>query len=107
DGTDPDLIKMFSGSDIPLLRISQNQPRREVQRRYLSQILKVPSIPNHATVTKEYEPSELTRDEVSLTFALVKVLRNDYMLDDVKIIWAEITHGVPLTTKIIGDQVTP
>lgn len=106
DGTDPDLIKMFSGSDIPLLRISQNQPRRELQRRYLSQILKVPSIPNHATVTKEYEPSELTRDEVSLTFALVKVLRNDYMLDDVKIIWAEITHGVPLTTKIIGDQVT-
>ncbi|MEO4016304.1 ATP-binding protein [Pseudomonas rossensis] len=106
EGTDPDLIKMFSGSDIPLLRISQNQPRRELQRRYLSQILKVPSIPNHATVTKEYGPSELTRDEVSLTFALAKVLRNDYMLDDVKIIWADITHGVPLIAKILGDQVT-
>lgn len=105
EGTDPDLIKMFSGSEIPLLRISQNQPRRELQRRYLAKILNVPSIPNHATVTKEYTPSELSRDEVSLTFALARVLRNDYMLDDVQIIWAEITHGVTIIPKMQGDKV--
>lgn len=105
EGTDPDLIKMFSGSEIPLLRISQNQPRRELQRRYLAQVLNVPSIPNHATVTKEYAPNELTREEVSLTFALARVLRNDYMLDEVQIIWAEITHGVTIIPKMQGDKV--
>ncbi len=106
DGTDPELIRMFSGSENPLIRISQSQPRRELQRRYLSQILQVPSIPNHATISHVYAPSDLTREEVSLTLALARVLRSDYMLDDVDIIWADITHGVPMTAKMEGDKVT-
>lgn len=106
EGTDPDLIRMFSGSENPLIRISQSQPRRELQRRYLSEILHIPSIPNHATISHVYDPGDLTREEVSLTFSLAKVLRSDYMLDEVDLIWADITHGVPMIAKMEGDKVT-
>ncbi|WP_426139233.1 ATP-binding protein [Pseudomonas sp. DWP3-1-2] len=106
EGTDPDLIRMFSGAENPLIRISQSQPRRELQRRYLNEILHIPSIPNHATISHTYTPGDLTREEVSLTFALARVLRTDYMLDDVDIIWADITHGVPMTAKMEADKVT-
>ncbi|EIV2908188.1 ATP-binding protein [Citrobacter braakii] len=105
DGTDPDLIRMFSGSENPLIRISQNQPRRELQRRYLNEILHVPSIPNHATISQIFAPGDLTHEEVSLTFSLARVLRSDYMLDDVDIIWADITHGVPMIAKMEEDKV--
>lgn len=106
DGNDPDLIRMFSASENPLIRISQNQPRRELQRRYLSEILRVPTIPNHAVLSHIYTPSELTREEVSLTFAIARVLRTDYMLDDVDIVWADITHGVSMLAKMEDDKVT-
>ncbi|NIM31646.1 MAG: hypothetical protein GTN60_10020 [Pseudomonas stutzeri] len=104
-GNDPDTIKTFSSSESPLLRISQNQPRRSVQQRYLTQVLKVPEIPDHASVIEVYEASELTRDEFSLTLSLARVLRYDYMLEDVDIIWAKISHGVPLLAELKGEQV--
>lgn len=105
-GTDPDLIKTFSSSESPLLRISQNHPRRQVQQNYLTQILKVAEIPDRASVTKVYGPNELTRDEFSLTLAIARVLRYDYMLDDVDIIWAEISHSVPLLATLEGERLT-
>ncbi|MCH7424280.1 ATP-binding protein [Shewanella sp. MM_2022_3] len=106
DGTDPNLIRMFSSSENPLLRVSQNQPRRELQKRYLQNILSIPSIPNHATIIRKYEPTEISRSEASLTFMLVRVLRNDYLLDDIEIIWADITHGVFILTQMVSDKVT-
>jgi len=104
-GNDPDTIKTFSSSESPLLRISQNHPRREVQQRYLTQVLNVPQIPDHASVIEVYSPSELTRDEFSLTLSLARVLRYDYMLEDVDIIWAKISHGVPLLAALEGERV--
>lgn len=104
-GNDSDTIKTFSSSESPLLRISQNQPRRSVQQRYLTQILKVPEIPDHASVIEVFEPSSLTRDEFSLTLSLARVLRYDYMLEEVDIIWARISHGVPLLAELKGERV--
>ncbi|WP_415765680.1 ATP-binding protein [Pseudomonas sp. ZB1P45] len=104
-GNDSDTIKTFSSTESPLLRISQNHPRREVQQRYLTQLLKVPEIPDHASVIEVYEPSVLTRDEFSLTISLARVLRYDYMLEDVDIIWAKISHGVPLLAVLDGERV--
>ncbi len=106
DGTDPGLIRTFSNSEKLLLRISQSQPRRDLQKRYLTEILRVPSIPNSVTVLRKFQPAELTRSEISLTFMLAKVLRNDYLLDEIEIIWAEITHGVFIIAGMDKDKVT-
>lgn len=105
-GNDAETIRTFSSPESPLLRISQNHPRREVQQRYLNQILKVPEIPDTATVTQTYDLNELTRDEVSLTIALARVLRYDYLIEDVDINWVNISHGVPLLASLEDDKVT-
>lgn len=105
-GNDADIIRTFSSQERPLLRISQNQPRREVQARYLSQILKISPIPDQASVIETYEPGELTRDEFSMTLSIARVLKYDYLLDDIEIIWAKISHGVPMIAEMKNDRIT-
>ncbi|MDD1963754.1 ATP-binding protein [Pseudomonas putida] len=103
EGNDPELIKQYGSSDIPLLRVSQSHPRREVQTRYLRKILQIPSIPDTVTILAEYELNELSRDEVSLTIMLGKVLHNDYLLNDTDIRWTKFSHGVNIKCEMAGE----
>ena len=105
-GSDPDIIKTFSSQERPLLRISQNQPRRDVQSRYLTGVLTIAAVPDSASVLETYEPSELSSDEFSIMLAIARVLRFDYLLDDVEIVWAKISHGVPMFATMKNDRVT-
>lgn len=105
-GTDPDIIRTFSSQERPLLRISQSQPRRNVQIRYLTQILNIAPIPDSASIIETYSPNDLTTDEFSMTLAIARVLRFDYLLDDVEIVWAKISHGVPMIAAMKNDRVT-
>jgi molecular chaperone HtpG len=103
-GTDSEVITTFSNEDKPLVRLSQNNPRREVQQRYLTQILEVPMVPDAAGILESYEASSLTEDEFWFTFAVAKTLRNDYLFSDVEVEWAKISHGVPLLADMKGDK---
>lgn len=104
-GNDPDIIKTFSSQERPLLRISQNQPRRDVQIRYLNQVLGIAPIPDSASIIETYDPNDLSADEFSMMLAIARVLRFDYLLDDVEIIWAKISHGVPMMAVMKSDRV--
>ena len=104
-GNDPDIIRTFSSQERPLLRVSQNQPRRDVQIRYLTQVLKIASIPDSASIIETYDPNDLTADEFSMMLAIARVLRFDYLLDDVEIVWAKISHGVPMISAMTNDRV--
>ena len=105
-GTDPDTINMFSNEDLPLIRVSQHNPRRDLQMRYLVEILGLPEVPNTATVTKTFERSDLTWGEISLSLSIARVLKVDYLIDDITIEWVNISHGVPLLTETKGDRLT-
>lgn len=104
DGTDTDIINTFSSVDNPLIRISQVNPRRELQRRYLQEVAKLPQVPNTATITETYKPSDLTWSEVDLTLSIARVLRGDYLIDDVSVEWVKISHGVPMLAETNGDR---
>lgn len=106
DGTDPDVISTFSSEEAPLLRVSQQNPRRDLQRRYLTDVLRLRPIPNTATVTETYAPADLTWDEVTLTLSLARILKADYLIDDVAIEWVKISHNVPMLAELAGDRLT-
>lgn len=104
EGTDPTIIAIFSNSECPLVRVSQNNPRRDLQQKYLREIAQLPQVPNTATISGRYLNSELTFNEVDLTFSLARILRLDYLIDDITIEWVEITHNVPMLAETNGDR---
>ncbi|WP_081769039.1 ATP-binding protein [Herbaspirillum sp. RV1423] len=106
EGTDATIVGMFSNADNPLIRVSPNNPRRDLQQRYLREVVHLPHVPNSATISKTYEPSELTWHEVDLTFAIGRILRTDYLIDEITIEWVEISHGVPMVAETSGDRLT-
>lgn len=105
-GTDPDTINTFSSEDTPLVRVSQQNPRRDLQRRYLTETLSLPEVPNIATITETFARSDLTWDEISLSLSIARVLRVDYLIDDILIDWVKISHGVPMLTETTGNSLT-
>jgi molecular chaperone HtpG len=105
-GTDPETISTFSSDDTPLVRISQQNPRRDLQRRYMTEVLALPEVPNTATITAEFARSELTWDEVSLSLSIARVIKLDYLIDDVSVDWVTISHGVPMLTETSGERLT-
>jgi molecular chaperone HtpG len=103
-GTDADTISTFSSEERPLVRVSQHNPRRDLQTRYLQQILRLAPVPDTATVQEIYKPSELAWNEVTLMLAIARVLRSDYLIDDVQIEWVRISHGVAMLTEMVGER---
>jgi molecular chaperone HtpG len=105
-GTDAETIQTFTSEERPLVRISQQNPRRDLQQRYVTQILAMPAVPDTASLLETYGPAQLSWNEVSLTFAIGRTLKADYLIDDVEIHWAKISHGVPMLAKMVGERVT-
>ena len=103
-GTDADTINLFSNDDAPLIRVSQQNPRRDLQRRYLGEVLKLPPVPDAATILETYKVSDLTWDEVTLTLAIARILKNDYLIDDVAVEWVRISHGVPMLAEMVSER---
>lgn len=104
-GTDAATISTFSSEERPLVRVSQSNPRRELQQRYLRDVLRLQAVPDTATVLEIYKRTELSWDEVSLMLAIARVLKTDYLIDDVQIDWVKISHGVPMLAELNGEQV--
>jgi molecular chaperone HtpG len=104
-GTDADTISTFSSEERPLLRVSQQNPRRELQTRYLQQVLHLQPVPDTATVLETFKPSELLWNEVTLMLSIARVLRSDYLIDDVQIEWVRFSHGVTMLAELLGDRV--
>ena len=105
-GTDADTISLFANDDAPLIRVSQQNPRRDLQRRYLKEVLNLPPVPDTATILSTYKASDLTWDEVTLTLAIARVLKIDYLIDDVAVEWVRISHNVPMLAEMVSERLT-
>lgn len=104
-GTDAATISTFSSEERPLVRVSQSNPRRELQIRYLRDVLRWQAVPDTATVLETYERSTLSWDEVTLMLAIARVLKTDYLIDEVQIDWVKISHGVSMLAELSGERV--
>jgi molecular chaperone HtpG len=102
-GRDSEIVKTFSNESAALLQIAQAAPRRQVQQIYVIENLNVPSVPTTAQVTKEYRSSELSPAEASVVIRLTGILRDDYLIPDVDVRLADLSHGVTVLPKKDGD----
>lgn len=95
-GNDSAIIGSFSGPDLRLLHVSQSNPRRNLQIRYLQQKLDIPEVPDKTTILKVYAPNELLREEAAFLARVLATLGDDYLMADVIVEFADISHSVPI-----------
>jgi molecular chaperone HtpG len=93
-GRDPSTITQFSSGDSHLLLVSQSNPRRKIHIGYLRTQLAVEQVPDEVRIDKIYSPAELLREEVALQIKATNCLIEDYLLPDVEVLFADISHKV-------------
>jgi molecular chaperone HtpG len=99
-GNDKSIIGTFSGEDSYLMQVSPNQPRRRLQQLYVTSVLKIPAVPSSAQILREYKGAELELSEASILFRIAGILRDDYLIPELEVVFADISHGV----SIISEQ---
>ncbi len=105
-GNDGQVLLTFANDSSCVFQLAQSRPRKAVQQHYLTQLLRIPEVPNSAQVVKLYERIDLNHAEVSILLRIAAVLRDDYLIPDVEVRMAEISHGVTIHPEVHGEQLT-
>jgi molecular chaperone HtpG len=103
-GNDQQILSTFANEGLNLLQIAQSNPRRQVQLHYVTNILSIPLVPDSAQVTHIYKGTELTMREATLLIRIASILRDDYLISDVELVLADISHGVTVLPEKFGEQ---
>ena len=102
-GTDNTILTRFASEGSNLFQISQNNPRRDLQMRYITRHSNISRVPED-TMVDRISPAELTLDEAMFLVRLRGVLLDDYLIGDVDVSLADISHGVQIHTEAKGDD---
>ena len=103
-GIDRHILTTFANEGAYLLQIAQNNPRRKMHLHYVTSILQVPQVPDSAQVTRIYNGTEITMREASVLIRIASVLRDDYLIPNVELMLADISHGVTVLPEKVGEQ---
>ena len=103
-GNDQHILMTFASEDAYLLQVAQSNPRQQVQLHYITNILKIPLVPDSAQVTLIYKGTDLTMREASVLVRIASILRDDYLISDVELVLADISHGVTVLPEKVGEQ---
>ncbi len=105
-GSDSQILSTFSSEESLLAHVSQSNPRRQAQINYLTTILQIASVPTSAQVTKIYRGPELGIREASVLVRTASILREDYLISDVDVVFADISHGVIVLPTMENGRLT-
>lgn len=103
-GTDRHILTTFANESACLLHVVQANPRRNVQLRYLREILKIEQVPDSVQITKTYDGPELTAREASILLRIANIVREDYLIANVEPLLAEISHSVSVYPQKEGEK---
>ena len=92
-GQDGTILKRFASDNANLFHISQTNPRRNLQQRFLTEITKLEQVPEK-TIVDRIGATQLTFDEAMGLVRLRSILLDDYLMPDVDAAFATISHGV-------------
>ena len=101
-GQDSTIQQRFSGEDANLLHVSQANPRRKLQLRFLREISAIKEVPEQVLVDRVPQ-TKLTLEEAMFLVRLRGVLLDDYFMPDVDAAFATISHSVSLQIDRQGD----
>jgi molecular chaperone HtpG len=94
-GHDTTILQRFATEQANLFHISQANPRRKLQLRYLRDVAAIDEVPE-TTIVDRIPISQLTLDEAMFLMRLRGILLEDYFMPDVDVAFATISHGVTL-----------
>ncbi len=100
-GRDQTILQRFSSEQANLLHLSQANPRRTLQTRYLQQVLHIPEVPEK-TIVDPISSMELSIEEAMFLVRLRGILLDDYLMSNIDIFFATISHGVSFHTETVG-----
>ena len=102
-GQDSIMQQKFSGEESNLLHVSQVNPRRKLQLRYLREISGVTEVPDQISVER-FSDTQLILDEAMFLVRFKAVLLDDYFMPNVDAAFATISHGVALDIHREGNS---
>ena len=102
-GQDSTIQRRFAGEECNLFQVSQSNPRRRLQVRFLRELSNIEEVPEHVIVDRVSQ-TQLTLDEAMFLVRLRGVLLDDYFLPNVDAAFATISHGVALHVEGRGDR---
>ncbi len=100
-GRDQTILRRFASEQANLLHVSQANPRRTLQLRFLQEKLRIPEVPEK-TIVDRIPGTQLSIDEAVFLVRVRGVLLNDYLMSDVDAAFAEISHGVAVHVEKAG-----
>jgi molecular chaperone HtpG len=104
-GSDSQIIEQYANENTSLLILSGENPRRAIQQNVLSQ-KQIPQIPNKPSILKEYTTSELSAAEFALSLRIMSTLKEDYLIGESKVIYADISHKIPNMVEQRNNVIT-
>jgi molecular chaperone HtpG len=94
-GQDTTILNRFASDQANLFHVSQANPRRKLQLRFLTQIAKLPQVPEQ-TIVDRIPQQSLTFEEAMFLVRLRGILLDDYLMPDVDAAFATISHAVSI-----------
>lgn len=104
-GMDLSIMKNYTDADNIVLRPSEDPDRRQVQLHFITKA-HIPAISDNPQVTTEYKDKDLDSSEYSIKWKVENILKNDYLFPASEIIYAEISHGLPILAKYEREKLT-
>ena len=104
-GRDHTVLQRFASEQTNLVHVSQSTPRRTLQLRYLKSVLRVEQVPERVIVDR-IAGTALDLDEAMFLVRVRSVLLYDYLMPDVDVAFAAISHGVAVHLEQISEGLT-
>ena len=101
-GKDATILSRFANERANLFHVSQVNPRRNLQVRFLSQFTNVQEVPEKLIVDRVSQ-TELTLEEAMFLIRVRQVLLDDYLMPDIETHLATISHGVAVDVQTEAD----
>lgn len=103
-GRDQTILQRFASEQSNLVHISQVNPRRNLQIQYIQNLLQISQVPEK-TIVDPIPATQLSIDEAMFLLRVRSVLLNDYLLSNVEVGFAAISHGVAIHVEKVTDIV--
>ena len=98
-GNDKSIIENFTDKSIVLLIPSVDPVRRYIQVQWLKSH-NVRMVPDEVVISREVDnSSDLSIEEFALKFRIERILEDDYLMPNTKVIYAQISHGLTVFVK--------
>ena len=101
-GRDPTILQRFASEKANLLHVSQVNPRRKLQLRFLQETLHIAEVPEK-TIVDRIPGMGLSIEEAMFLVRVRGILLDDYLMPEVDAAFAIISHGVTFHVEKIGE----